>query len=469
MEEPPQARQGEDEDEWEDAASDAEEGQEDSRAVGHASLDPGDVSLDVGGEGEGLFCWRPSCHREDDSDTAGEVGGAAPGVSSDDGARADEGLRRRAEWGSNATENRGSDGVGQGVAAGRGCAATATEEETEDGGQTGPQAEEEADTLRHGGRVRPGEGDADGREGSEVRQVPLGIRGAGAPAPTGAQTGPSRAEREAGEEGGAGAQNGAKTNEVAEGGGRGEEEEGAGPPATGSGSSSDMAQAFGAKTKNTEATRSGSSSDMAQAPGVAGEACAVPERRVLPTAGEACAGEAGEAGAGVVGREGADAANDDASPCVVGAKTKTTNEAADEAADEDDHNYEITDFSMVTPWERLIQQVEDILKAWGVGGGLLGGAWDSDFPPTREHTVLNYSQTKGVRHRSQALEYDGRKLVLRHVTWLPEGTAAGSGGVCGVERLWQKRSSAATSANYIHELGCCLGLGNYLILIYMYM
>ena len=166
----------------------------------------------------------------------------------------------------------------------------------------------------------------------------------------------------------------------------------------------------------------------------------------------------------MVGREGADAANDDASPCVVGAKTKTTNEAADNAADEDDHNYEITDFSMVTPWERLIQQVEDILKAWGVGGGLLGGAWDSDFPPTREHTVLNYSQTKGVRHRSQALEYDGRKLVLRHVTWLPEGTAAGSGGVCGVERLWQKRSSAATSANYIHELGCCLGLGNYLIL-----
>ena len=208
----------------------------------------------------------------------------------------------------------------------------------------------------------------------------------------------------------------------------------------------------------------------------------MPERRVLPTAGEACAGEAGEAGeagAGVVGREGADAAddvvladdaaNDDASPCVVGAKTKPTNEAADDAADEDDHNYEITDFSMVTPWERLIQEVEDVLKAWGVGAGQLGSAWDSDFPPTREHTVLNYSQTKGVRHRSQALEYDGRKLVLRHVTWLPEGTAAGSGGVCGVERLWQKRSSAATSANYIHELGCCLGLGNYLILIYMYM
>eukprot|EP00291_Cryptomonas_curvata_P029466 CAMPEP_0172212134 /NCGR_PEP_ID=MMETSP1050-20130122/36820_1 /TAXON_ID=233186 /ORGANISM="Cryptomonas curvata, Strain CCAP979/52" /LENGTH=164 /DNA_ID=CAMNT_0012892725 /DNA_START=73 /DNA_END=564 /DNA_ORIENTATION=- len=101
-------------------------------------------------------------------------------------------------------------------------------------------------------------------------------------------------------------------------------------------------------------------------------------------------------------------------------------EAADahQAEEEDDDNFEITDFSMVTPWERLIFEVEDVLKKWGVGWELqLGSGWD-EYPATREHTILNASGTKGVRHRRTSLTYLGRPLVLRHVVWLPEGIDA---------------------------------------------
>ena len=136
-----------------------------------------------------------------------------------------------------------------------------------------------------------------------------------------------------------------------------------------------------------------------------------------------------------------------------------------DSSEEDDHNYEITDFSMVTPWERLIQEVEDILKMWGLDKGQLGRGWDGAYRATREHTVLNYSKTKGVQHRCAQLTYCGTKLLLRHVVWLPEGLILGSAGVCGIETIWNKRSSAATFSNYVHELGCCLGLANYLVLV----
>lgn len=116
---------------------------------------------------------------------------------------------------------------------------------------------------------------------------------------------------------------------------------------------------------------------------------------------------------------------------------------AHQAEEEDDENYEITDFSMVTPWERLIFEVEDILKKWGVDNCQLGSRWD-EYPATREHTILNASGTKGVRHRRASLTYLGRSLVLRHVVWLPEGIDTATQGFCGVESIWRKRSSAAT-------------------------
>eukprot|EP00961_Rhodomonas_salina_P131045 1763967-Rhodomonas_salina.1 len=143
------------------------------------------------------------------------------------------------------------------------------------------------------------------------------------------------------------------------------------------------------------------------------------------------------------------------------------NEAEEEMVEEeeeDDHNYEITDFSMVTPWERLIQDIENILLTWGLDLGKTGAGWDGKYGPTREHTVLNSSQTKGVRHRCERLDYGGRKFVLRHVEWLPEGQIAGAAGVCGVEQIWRKRSSAATSSDFVLELGCGLGLANYIVL-----
>ena len=119
-------------------------------------------------------------------------------------------------------------------------------------------------------------------------------------------------------------------------------------------------------------------------------------------------------------------------------------EAVDvQVEEEDDDNFEITDFSMVTPWERLIFEVEDVLKKWGVGNCQLGSGWD-EYPATREHTILNASGTKGVRHRRTSLTYLGRSLVLRHVVWLPEGIDAATQGFCGVESIWRKRSSAAT-------------------------
>eukprot|EP00960_Hanusia_phi_P032814 750086-Hanusia_phi.AAC.3 len=133
--------------------------------------------------------------------------------------------------------------------------------------------------------------------------------------------------------------------------------------------------------------------------------------------------------------------------------------------DEDDHNYEITDFSMVTPWERFIQDIEDVLKKWGLADGRMGHGWDGEYPATREHTLLNSSKTKGVQHRCVNLDYAGLKLILRHVVWLPEGQGWKTGSVCGVETIWNKRSSAATSSNYIHELGGCHGIANYLILV----
>ena len=83
---------------------------------------------------------------------------------------------------------------------------------------------------------------------------------------------------------------------------------------------------------------------------------------------------------------------------------------------------------------------------WGVDKGKLGSGWDGAHRATREHTVLNYSKTKGVqhrccpltycgvvglfylltrslftRHRCCQLTYCGRQLLLRHVVWLPEG------------------------------------------------
>ncbi len=114
-----------------------------------------------------------------------------------------------------------------------------------------------------------------------------------------------------------------------------------------------------------------------------------------------------------------------------------------QAEEEDDDNFEITDFSMVTPWERLIFEVEDVLKKWGVDNCQLGSGWD-EYPATREHTILNASGTKGVRHRRTSLTYLGRSLVLRHVVWLPEGIDPATQGFCGVESIWRKRSSAAT-------------------------
>ena len=116
----------------------------------------------------------------------------------------------------------------------------------------------------------------------------------------------------------------------------------------------------------------------------------------------------------------------------------------DQLDDEDDHNFEITDFSMVTPWEHLIYDLEEILRRWGVADGGLGTGWDAAYPASREHTILNSSGTKGVRHRRSNVIYLGRPLVLRHVVWLPEGLDVPSLGYCGVESIWRKRSSAAT-------------------------
>jgi hypothetical protein len=115
-----------------------------------------------------------------------------------------------------------------------------------------------------------------------------------------------------------------------------------------------------------------------------------------------------------------------------------------QADDRDDDNYEITDFSMVTPWERLIYDLEEVLRKWGVGGGGLGSGWEGPYPATREHTILNSAGTKGVRHRRANVSYLGRSLVVRHVVWLPEGRDASTEGYCGVESIWRKRSSAAT-------------------------
>ena len=112
--------------------------------------------------------------------------------------------------------------------------------------------------------------------------------------------------------------------------------------------------------------------------------------------------------------------------------------------EEDDDNYEITDFSMVTPWERLIYDVEEVLKKWGLAHGELGSGWDGSYPATREHTILNSSGTKGVQHRRMGVTYLGRSLVLRHVVWLPEGIDTSTQGYCGIESIWRKRSSAAT-------------------------
>ena len=137
---------------------------------------------------------------------------------------------------------------------------------------------------------------------------------------------------------------------------------------------------------------------------------------------------------------------------------------AEEDDAEDDHNYEITDFSMVTPWERLIYEVEEVLRRWGVANGHVGSGWDGEFPATQEHTILNSSGTKGVRHRKCTIPYLGRQVVVRHVMWLPEGKDERTAGVCGIESMWKKRSSAATGSNYVHELGCCHGIANYLIL-----
>jgi hypothetical protein len=145
--------------------------------------------------------------------------------------------------------------------------------------------------------------------------------------------------------------------------------------------------------------------------------------------------------------------------------------------EEDDHNYEITDFSLATPWERLVRDVEDVLNRWGLADGGLGSGWDTNCPPTREHTILNSSKTRGVMHRCEQVQYRGVTYLLRHVCWLPEGMQDGGNtkkqksggakyaGLCGVEALWNKRSSAATTTNYVHEVGCCLGVANYVIFV----
>lgn len=133
-------------------------------------------------------------------------------------------------------------------------------------------------------------------------------------------------------------------------------------------------------------------------------------------------------------------------------RTRSLPVAADDVAqtemqqleEEDDDNYEITDFSMVTPWERLIFDVEEVLRKWGLAHGELGSGWDGAYPATRDHTILNSSGTKGVRHRRMSVTYLGRPLVLRHVVWLPEGIDVLTQGYCGVESIWRKRSSAAT-------------------------
>jgi hypothetical protein len=143
--------------------------------------------------------------------------------------------------------------------------------------------------------------------------------------------------------------------------------------------------------------------------------------------------------------------------------------------EEDDHNYEITDFSLATPWERLVRDVEDVLARWGLANGGLGSGWETLFPPTREHTILNSSKTRGVMHRCERVQYRGITYLVRHVCWLPEGThdtrhsrkakSERYTGLCGVEALWNKRSSAATTTNYVHELGCSLGVANYVIFV----
>ena len=137
-----------------------------------------------------------------------------------------------------------------------------------------------------------------------------------------------------------------------------------------------------------------------------------------------------------------------------------------EEEDDDDHNYEITDFSLATPWERFVRDCEGVLLRWGLGGGGLGSGWDTpEGKASREHTILNSSETKGVKNRCAEVLLQGRRFVLRHVVWLPEGSKewgernGGGGigglyaGVCGIEALLNKRSSAATSTNYVHELG----------------
>ena len=127
--------------------------------------------------------------------------------------------------------------------------------------------------------------------------------------------------------------------------------------------------------------------------------------------------------------------------------------------EEDDDNYEITDFSMVTPWERFIFDIEEVLRNWGLGHGGLGSGWDGAYPATREHTILNSSASKGVRHRRASLSYLGQPLVIRHVVWLPEGIDVSTQGYCGVESIWRKRSSAATRCAYVRLHSCLRGKG----------